>query len=253
VRAARRAIAIGGRVAVAALLLASGAQAQVAGVNCPGRPTTDAQLGPEGDMRFTVRPVGQGKVLIAEGGIEESTPALLRAALAAHAPVSEVWLRSAGGNAVAGNRAAEILRKSGVPVRIPSNWWCISACNFVFFGGVIRYIDPGGQFGVHMATVVGNAEYQKYILDLAKKGAAGNLLSQIALREQRMAKLTADDIDVVLRMGISRKLLSEVMYEQRADSFRDEDGDGKYDFGKVPTYRCLTRAEMVRYNVVNVD
>lgn len=65
-----------------------------------------------------------------------------------------------------------------------------------------------------------------------------------------MARLTADDIEVILRMGISRKLLSDVMYAQRPDQFRDTRA-GKD--AAAETYRCLTREEMMRYKVVNVD
>lgn len=223
------------------------------GYACPSEITSAAQIGPSGPMQFTLQKIGQARILVAEGGIETDTPAALEKALKANAPITEIWLRSGGGNAIAGNRAAEIVRHSGIPVRIPRDWWCISACNFLFFGGTIRMIDPGGEFGVHMATVVNNAEFQKYVTEMARKGAATNLLAWFAVREQSMAQLTADDIDVILKMGISRKLLSEVIYAQRADQFRDEDGDGKYDFGKVATYRCLTRDEMIRYNVVNVD
>lgn len=225
------------------------AVAQVLHPSCPQITMTPTNIGVPPDMRFTLRKDGGRRVLWAEGGITRQTPSRLTAALKKFRPVTEIWLRSGGGDAQAGNDAARILRQSGVPVRIPNGWWCISACNFLFFGGAIRQIDAGGQFGVHMATSVNGDQYRDRITRLAESRATGSLLEDIALREQTMAKLTADDIDVVLRMGISRKLLSDVMYAQRADEYRG----GRNVAGQVPTFRCLTQAEMRRYNVVNTD
>lgn len=235
--------------AVALLALCAG-EAAVAQQHstCPAIPTP-AQFGPLDRMTVAVRKIGRDRVLALEGAIDANTPALVARAIADNPGVAEIWLRSPGGHAAAGNATAAIIRKSGLPVRVPSGWWCISACNFLFFGGAIRMIDPGGQFAVHMATTVNDERYQARVGELAKRGAKEGVLEEIARREQSTAILTADDIDVILRMGISRKLLSEVMYAQRADAFRD----GRAIDGPVETYRCLTRAEMVRYNVVNTD
>ena len=206
---------------------------------CPIDHPGAAQLG--GDtLKISVKTVASGKVLLVEGGIDASAPQVLGAALKAHTDISEVWIRSGGGNAAAGNLAGKVLRQSGLPVRIPAGWWCVSACNFLFFGGV---------FAGHMATVVNDEDYQRKVDELAQKGQSAQLLGEIAQQEQSMAKLTADDVDVILRMGISRKLLSDVMYAQRADKFR---GTGSGTDRNAETYRCLTRDEMTRYNVVNV-
>lgn len=256
----------------ACLLQAAAASAQVMHPSCPQVRLTTANVGAPPDMVFTMHREGGHAILFAEGGVTRQTPARLASALATNGAIDEIWMRSAGGDANAGNDAARILRRSGVPVRIPTGWWCISACNFLFFGGAIRQIDPGGQFGVHMATAVNNdalkdrlTAKEKAVIDLAKQRKTDDVakaaatysteqtLSLIGAREQSMALLTADDIDVVLRMGISRKLLSEVMYAQRADDYRDDDGDGKLDVGKVPTFRCLSQEQMRRYNVVNTD
>ena len=69
-----------------------------------------------------------------------------------HDPIDEIWLRSPGGDARVGNQAGTIIRKLGVPTRIPPGWACFSACNFIFMGGPIRFIDDGGHFVVHMFT-----------------------------------------------------------------------------------------------------
>lgn len=216
---------------------------------CPLDRPGVAQLSASETLQANVLQVGPDRVLVLEGGIDAKAPETIAGALRSAGAISEIWLRSPGGNAAAGNRAGEVIRRSGIPVRIRDGWWCISACNFLFFGGALRTIDPGGVFAVHMATRVNDPNYQSNVARLTKRGATGSVLEEIAKREQGMAQLTADDIDVMLRMGISRKLLSDVMYAQRADSFRG----GRDDAANAETYRCLTREEMVRYNVVNID
>lgn len=231
----------------AALVVPATAQAHS---TCPMDVPTAAQVGREDILTITLKRVGGGKVLVVEGAIDADAAHTLDHALQVNKDVAEIWLRSPGGNADAGNAAGKVLRASGIPVRIPSGWWCISACNFLFFGGALRRIDPGGVFAVHMATVVNDENYQRKVDSLAKSGASNQILGEIAREEQSMARLTADDVDVILRMGISRKLLSEVMYAQRADQFRDTRSGVD---ARAETYRCLTREEMTRYNVVNVD
>ena len=59
--------------------------------------------------------------------------------------------------------------------------------------------------------------------------------------EQDSAMLASEDNDFLIRMGVSRKLLTEVMYQQKAVA----DSGGS-------TRRCLTRDEALKYNVANV-
>jgi hypothetical protein len=52
--------------------------------------------------------------------------------------------------------------------------------------------------------------------------------------------LASEDNDFLIRMGVSRKLLTEVMYRQKAVGEAGADRS---------TRRCLTREEAMRYNV----
>lgn len=229
-------------------LLAATAGPPTAQAMDPMNPSCPRALGwtsyPE--MRFTVqdRPThgdsGGGKVLVAEGMVDEAVPARLQAALdaaaAAGTPIEEIWLRSPGGDAVAGNAAGRLIRKAGIPTRIPAGWACFSACNFIFMGGPIRAIEPGGQFVVHMFTFTADRDT---ISREAKKDAVG-LIGDI---EQGSALLATDDNDFLIRMGVSRKLLTDVMYAQKAVATGE---------GPTATRRCLTQAEVFRYNVANL-
>src|SRR5947209_18346894 len=103
-------------------------------------------------MHFTLETSSGRRILRAEGAIDEDVAARLQDALKANAPIDEIWLRSPGGDARAGNEAGKIIRANGIPTRIPSGWACFSACNFIFMGGPIRFVEDGGYFVVHMVT-----------------------------------------------------------------------------------------------------
>jgi hypothetical protein len=62
--------------------------------------------------------------------------------------------------------------------------------------------------------------------------------------EQDSALLVSEDDDFLIRMGVSRKLLTEVMDRQKAVA---EDGHDQ------STRPCLTVAEDVKYNVANAQ
>ena len=60
--------------------------------------------------------------------------------------------------------------------------------------------------------------------------------------EQDSALLASEDNDFLIRMGVSRKLLTDIMYRQKA--VKEQGGDGS-------TRRCLTQAEVFQYKVAN--
>ena len=191
-------------------------------------------------MRFTLDKRGNQRILMAEGGIDDNLVPRLQDALKANAPIDEIWLRSPGGVARAGNEAGKIIRASGIPTRIPDGWACFSACNFMFMGGAVRFVDAGGLFIVHMFTHVGDKEAVKS--ELAK--GADTAIGLIGDVEQDSAMLASEDNDFLIRMGVSRKLLTEVMYQQKAVASGAEDKS---------TRRCLTNEEAAKYNVANAQ
>ena len=187
-------------------------------------------------MKLTVEKRSGMKVMLAEGRVDSGLPERLSAALKANPDVSEIWLRSPGGDARAGNAAGRIIRSNlGLTTRIPSGWACFSACNFVFMGGQPRVIDPGGQFIVHMFTRTGDRSTIDMSVALGTD-ATRELIGDI---EQDSALLASEDNDFLIRMGISRKLLTEVMYRQQAVATEDNKS----------TRRCLTLDEALKYGV----
>ncbi|MEP3422078.1 MAG: hypothetical protein ABJN35_10115 [Erythrobacter sp.] len=180
------------------------------------------------------------RVLLAEGRIDANLPERLRAAIEADEMISEVWLRSRGGNARAGNEAGRIIRSyTGMITRIPSGATCFSACNFIFMGGDRRVVDDGGVFMVHMFTHTAD----RWIIDDAVIDGSQATTELIASIEQSSALLATEDNDFLIRMGISRKLLTDIMYQQQAVSNEDDPS----------TRYCLSGDEVQEYNVMTQE
>jgi hypothetical protein len=189
------------------------------------------------EMRFTVQQTpGRRPVLLAEGQIDDNMLPRLQEALRTFQG-DEIWFRSPGGNARVGNQAGRLIRDNNMTTRIPAGWACHSACNFLFMGGVVRHIDPGGLFIVHMFT---HTSDRQAIRQQVARGE-DNTIGLIADVEQDSALLASEDNDFLIRMGLYRTLLTEIMYRQSAV------GEGP----DRSTMRCLTLVEARHYNVVN--
>ena len=233
--------AIKAAIAAASLLAIGATDGQPAmdpdNPTCPAAPnwSTNAK------MELTPRVIDGTKVLLAEGAVDEGLPDRLRKMLADNPDISEIWLRSPGGVARAGNEAGRVIREADAMIitRIPAGWTCFSACNFVFMGGRARIVEPGGHFMVHMFTMTNDRNAINYSIEMGTESTVG-LIGEV---EQQSALLATEDNDFLIRMGVSRKLLSEVMY--RTNAVKTDDGDKS-------TRRCLTDEEALHYNVANV-
>lgn len=231
---------------VAALLFGASA-AQAAGASDSANPTCpnlQRMFGPlSGPLQVQSVKVGGRNVVKFSGAIAPGAADQLQKALeGAGAPVDEIWIGSSGGDPAEGVKLGKMIRAMGVPTRVPAGWGCASACNFAFMGGAIRMVDRDATFAVHMFTITTNEGYQSFV-DLTRQDSKATL-NNIARREQASALLASDENDFLIRMGVSRKLLTEIMYQQKADAFVGADKS---------VIRCLTADEMQRYNVVNAD
>jgi hypothetical protein len=222
----------------ARLVAGFAALALLTGANDPNNPTcpTEPDWGPAARMTLTKRDVDGMRVLVAEGIIDSTLPDRLKRAIDGDDQIAEIWMRSRGGDARAGNEAGKIIRSyPGMVTRIPAGWTCFSACNFLFMGGDRRIVERGGIFMVHMFTHTGDRES----IQLAAEEGTAETVRLIADIEQDSALLASEDNDFLIRMGVSRKLLTDVMYKQQAVKSDDN-----------PTTRyCLSQAEVLEYNV----
>jgi hypothetical protein len=203
---------------------------------CPVAP----DWGPAEAMMLTPAERNGKRVLIADGIVDSTLPGRLAAAISADERIEEIWLRSRGGDARAGNAAGKIIRSyPGMVTRIPAGWTCFSSCNFVFMGGDRRFVDKGGIFMVHMFTYTG----QRDVIDSAVKDGSKGTVELIGEIEQLSAMLASEDNDFLIRMGISRRLLTEVMYQQAATGGKNSNGQ-RY---------CLSQEEAREYNVMPIE
>lgn len=218
-------------LALIALTAAVPAERDPANPSCPLHPDWSDNR----QMQLTPVDRDGHHVLLAEGVIDRDLPDRLAIVLAEDPAIEEVWLRSPGGNARAGTEAGRILRSNGLMTRIPNGWTCFSACNFMFMGGIARTVEPEGSFMVHMFTFTSDRGVIRYTVERGVDDTAA-LIGDV---EQESALLASEDNDFLIRMGISRLLLTEVMYQQRAVASGDR-----------PAQRyCLSLEEATRYNV----
>jgi len=204
----------------------------------PNNPTCPAEpnWGPSEIMELTPRDINGKRVLLAEGRIDADFPERLKEAIEEDEMIDEIWLRSQGGNARAGNEAGRFINSTGYLVtRIPEGWVCFSSCNFMFMGGQRRKVDEGGVFMVHMFTHTND----RWKIDDAVVDGSEATTELIASIEQSSALLASEDNDFLIRMGISRDLLTEVMYRQQAIK-SDKNPSTRY---------CLSQEEVLKYNV----
>lgn len=219
--------------ALALTLLTAAADRDPLNPTCPATPNWSNFP----TMKLSVQKHGDMKVMVAEGRVDAGLPERLAAALKANPDVSEIWLRSPGGDARAGNAAGRVIRSNlGLGTRIPAGWTCFSACNFVFMGGQPRVIEPGGVFMVHMFTNTGDRD----AIDRSVAMGTDTTSELIGEIEQDSALLASEDNDFLIKMGVSRKLLTEVMYRQKAVQGSGTDKS---------TRRCLTQDEALTYGV----
>jgi hypothetical protein len=99
--------------------------------------------------------------LLAQGRIEPGDAAALRALLHKLPPgqrVASVVLNSPGGAVAEARVMARILNTATVPVVVPHDAVCASACFILFAAARHKVVEPGAMIGVHSASVSGGRE-----------------------------------------------------------------------------------------------
>ena len=109
---------------------------------------------------------------------------------------------------------------------------------------ILRSADIREKMAAEGVEAVGGTP-QEYAAHIKAELASGDekAIGLIGTVEQESALLASEDNDFLIRMGVSRKLLTEVMYRQKAVGEQGADRS---------TRRCLTRDETLRYNVANM-
>jgi hypothetical protein len=119
---------------------------------------------PEAPMAITVVPRSDSGVfrdtalVYLDGRIDPGAPERLSRVLDGVGGKIAVWLNSPGGNLFAGMQLGRIIRQHGASTHIIDHRTlrpgeCYSACSLTFLGGVYRFNDNAGRYGVHRASL----------------------------------------------------------------------------------------------------
>ena len=186
-------------------------------------------------MEFGVREkTGGGAVVLAQGEIVPGDVGRFREAVRRAGSVDEVWLASPGGVTREGMDLARTIRSLGLATRIPGTM-CASSCTFVFLGGTVRTVDPGGRFLVHMFSSSGSPKLLEAVTAVIAKAGPAGAAQVVKFVEQQSAQEAAQQAAFVLEMSVSLRLLFPTY---------NVPNDGVYE---------LTRAELRSFNVVNSE
>lgn len=126
--------------------------------------------------------------------------------------VSEIWFDSGGGHQDTGIAIGLVIRQVGLPTRVPKGAACASACADAFMGGVLRRVDDGARFGLHMPTVARDPEaistVIEYIQDSYDKAPMEKTVADIIMFfEQLSANHAAKWGSYILAMGGSPRIV----------------------------------------------
>lgn len=225
-------------------------QTYCASFDLPDSYQTDGFASP---MTYTVSNTPNGKVLVAEGQILPGEAQRLELALRKAGPIEEVWFNSPGGAAMEGPYMGRVIRARNLAVRLRSDHACISACSYAFLGGVVRTVEPGAYYGVHMFSGTGNPHQMLDLLnrfqtvntkraELIRKGnpqaqvdqaVAMFVAEELRTWEQESAKLAATRARYLVEMSLSLDFMT--------DAFNTQSDKVCY----------LSQAGLTRYNVAN--
>lgn len=199
-----------------------------------------AIIQPATAMEFTTAKQSAGLVLLAQGEIKVDDSRKLRALLArSKISGATVYLDSPGGPVGESFKIGILIRDHRLGTVVPKGAECASACVFVFAGGVVREVQPGGKVGVHMASMMFDDEYvnalEKLLLTRSTLSVHDRVRVIVAYNEQFAATVMAATANYLVRMGLSMKILFPTVETSHLD------------------IHWLTANELRDYNVVNTD
>lgn len=175
------------------------------------------------------------RVLIVEGEFKRGDAQRIASAVAGAGRLDEVWLNSPGGSLLEGIESGRVLRRMGLAARVPDRAACASACVYALIGAVARSVDPQGRVGVHMHSMALNPELRTDIATVIRRYGEAGLVRAMQMMEQASAYAASQQARYLVEMRASLDLMTPTVGTDHLD------------------IHWLTRAELVKYNVVNVQ
>ena len=174
--------------------------------------------------------------LFLSGSIESDDATLFERKLSLLPYVTEIHLDSPGGVLRVAIKIGRLIRKHNIATRIDSGSKCYSACPYIFIGGILRAVEPGGRIGVHMASIAFTPEFHdalRKILTQQQLTIEDRISLLTIMIEQHASASAANQILYIQDMGVSVRFFAPVSGTLHLDM---------YEF---------RRYELERYNIIN--
>jgi len=225
-------------------------------------------------LHFSVLGSSKAHTLFAWGGIDRGDSERFRAALDEAKPVFELMLFSPGGDLDEGMEIGRIVRARHITTRVPRGAQCVSACNFILMGGLVRYVEVGALFKVHMFSSNIAETLKDHLAEPPRDILTYNILYPQAQLDpsgvqKYLDKYSRDHPDHPLRLEsfLRDHAIDEDVKNIQQDSAQTAAMIAGFltemsvslrfltEFADIPNDapRALTRQEMRRLNVVNAD
>lgn len=184
-------------------------------------------------LEFQLGQEGNKQILLLSGPFVTGDSQRFGESLRRAGRVDEIWFHSQGGSVIEGMEIGRRIRAAQLATRVPREAKCASICAFAFLGGVLRQVDPGAKFIVHMFSRVGDEDFVKKVEKVIKQEGSGGAMAVIMYIEQSAARMARMQADYLLEMSVSLRLLFP-----------------NYDTEHMEGYE-LSGKELISYNVVN--
>lgn len=162
---------------------------------------------------FTVSRSGEIVVARMIGDIEQGDLVKFKRVLNRFGYITHLQLNSPGGNLYEAISIGREIRRNKIATIVSSKSECLSACPYIFIGGLFRTIEAGGKIGMHMATLSQSETFRQKVLDILLDESVDlqvRLSILVSIFEQIGAQSLMDQVIYLLDMGVSPKLLDYV-------------------------------------------
>ena len=150
--------------------------------------------------------------------------------------ITEVRLKSPGGNLYEAFKISKFLREKNIMTKVKKGDMCFSACFDIFIGGILRSVAKGGKLGSHMHSLPTKVVFGS----LAKKFKHIKSEEEVIVRtikevEQLSAIATARRVRNLIDMGVNYRAIDPLI---------------ETSFFETHFYEVR---ELKRYNITNIE
>lgn len=168
-------------------------------------------------MQFYTEEGQHGTNIAAVGAIKGGEARRLARLIDRVGAVNEIKLASPGGVMIEGMEIGRVIRARKLATKVPRGWRCVSACTHAFLGGVLRKVEPGGCYEVHMASMssVLNRKVDQYFQAFQKRNMTRQQYNSLVKKmiqdiEQLAAGAAEIQANYFIEMSVSLNILDRI-------------------------------------------